>query len=97
MTERIYIPTSQGILQLKPSLHSSGNRELAHANSFCNMKKLLWLPVDYQLSRFAVNDTANLIVKLFSYLLILPLSRLHISSQLLTFIAGKGFLGFVGC
>jgi len=68
----MYLHTSHGVLQLKSSLHSGGNRELAHTLTHslyvtdqwitCNMKKLLWLPVDYRLSWSAINDTANLLV-----------------------------------
>ena len=67
-----HLHTSHGILQLKSSPHSGGNRELPHTLTHsldvtdqwitCNMKKLLWLPVEYRLPCSAVNDTANLLV-----------------------------------
>jgi len=66
-----HLHTSRGILQLKSSLHSGGNQELTHKLTHslyvidhgitCNMKRLLWLPVDYRLLSSAVNDTGNLI------------------------------------
>jgi len=68
----IHLYTSHGALQLKSSLHSGGNLELPHTLTHslyvtdqwitCNMKKFLWLPVEYRLSCSAANDTANLIV-----------------------------------
>ena len=67
-----HLHTSRGILQLKSSLHIDDNQELAHTLTHslyvtdqwitCNMKKLLWIPVEYRLSCSAVNDTAHLIV-----------------------------------
>jgi len=64
-----HLRTSHGVLQLKSS---GGNRALAHTLTHsmyvtdqwitCNMKKLLWLPVDHRQSCSAVNDTANLLV-----------------------------------
>jgi len=104
-----------GILQLKSSLHSGGNRELPHTLTHslyvtnqwitCNMKKLLWLPVEYRLSCPAINDTANLIVTgspsgRVTFISIdftaLPAAYLQPSVNVAV-IAGKGFLGFVGC
>jgi len=67
-----HLHTSQGVLQLKSSLHSGSNRELPHTLTHslyvtgrwitCNREKLLWLPADYLLSCSAVNDRANLLV-----------------------------------
>jgi len=67
-----HLHTNAGILQLNSPLHSDSNQELIHTLTHslyvtdqwitCNMKKLLWLPVDYRPSCAAVNDTGNLIV-----------------------------------
>jgi len=107
-----HLHTSCGLLQLKSSLHSGGNRELAHTLTHslyitdqwitCNMKKLLWLPVDYRPSCSAVNETANLIAIGSAYgkvILIsidfttLPATYLQLSVNV-PVIASKGFLGY---
>jgi len=104
-----HLCTSRGLLQLKSSLHSGGNPELAHTFTHslyvadrwitCNMKKLLWLPVDYRLSCSAVNDTANLLVigsasgrVIFISIdfTALPAAYLQPSVN----VASKGFLGY---
>jgi len=105
----IHLHTSHGVLQLKSSLHSGGNRELPthslHVTDqwiTCNMKKLLWLPVDYRLSCSAVNDTASvLVIGSTSGRVILisfdftALPPVYLQSPVAD-IAGKGFLGLVG-
>jgi len=110
-----HLHTSHGILQLKSSPHSGGNRELPHTLTHslyitdqwitCNMKKLLWLPVEYGRSCSVVNDIASLIVIgspsgrvtfIFIDFTALPASYLQ-SSGTVAAIAGKGFLGLVGC
>jgi len=111
--DRTHLHTSHGILQLRPSLHGGGNRELPHTLTHslyvtdpwitCNIKKLLWLPVEYRLSCAAVNDTANLLVTgsdsgRVTFLSIdftaLPAAYLQPSVSV---IAGKSFLRLVGC
>ena len=102
-------------LQIKSSPHSDGSRELPHTLTHslyvidewvtCNMKKLLWLPVEYRQSHGAINDTANqLFIVTTSNRVIfisidftaLPAAYLQPSVNV-PVIAGKGFLGFVGC
>jgi len=110
-----HLHTTHGILQLRSSLLSGRNQELAHTLTHslyvtdqwitCNMKKLLWLPVDYRGSCTAVNDAANLIaigtasgrVIFISFdFTTLPAAYLQPSVNVAV-IAGKGFRGFIGC
>jgi len=109
-----HLHTSHGILQLKSSPHTCGNRELPHTLTHslyvtdqwitCNMKKLLWLPVEYRRSCSAINDTANQVaigshsgrVTFISFdFTTLPAAYLQPSVNV-SVIEGKGFLGFVG-
>ena len=107
-----YLHTSHGILQLKSSLHSGDNRELTHtlAHSLyvadqwitCNMKKLLWLPVEYRLSCSAVNTADLFVIATTSGRILfisidftaLPAAYLQPSVNVAV-IAGKGFLGLL--
>ena len=111
----MYLCTSDGIPHYYTYSHSGGNRELPHTLPHsldvtdqwitCNMKKLLWLPVEYRPSCSAVNDTANLIVIgsdsgrvifISIDLTALPAAYLQPSVNVAV-IEGMGFLGLVGC
>ena len=105
--------TSHGVMHLKSSLHTGGNRELPHALTHslyvtdqwitCNMKKLLWLPADYRLSCSALNDTANLLVigSGCGRVILISFDFTALPAAYLqpsvAVIACKGFLGIVGC
>jgi len=110
-----HLHTSHGILQLKSSPHSGSNWQLPHTLTHSldvadqwityNMKKLLWLPVEYRPLCAAVNDTANLIVigsrtGRVTFIAIdftaLPPAYLQPSVNVAV-IEGKGFLGLAGC
>jgi len=110
-----HLHTSDGVLQLKSSPHSGGNRELPHTLPHsldvtdqwitCNMKKLLWLPLEYRPSCTAVNDTANLIVigsptgrVIFISIDFTALPAAYLQPSVnVAVIEGKGFLGLVAC
>ena len=113
--DRTHLHTSGGILQLKSSPHTGGNRELPHTLTHslyvtdqwitCNMKKLLWLPIEYRLSCSAINDTGNLLVigsrtgrVIFISIDFTALPAAYLQPSVnVSVIEGNGFLGLVDC